>query len=75
MKKQISTRWMKALLNSTDQNIWNLKVQIRNEESTVYRAKLLEDLVREVETRTLIQAELDKTTPFNRLRKFFSLTI
>ena len=75
MKKQISKRWMKALLNSTDQNIWNLKVQIRNEESTVYRAKLLEDLVREVETRTLIQAELDKTTAFNRLRKFFSLTI
>ena len=75
MKKQISKRWMKALLNSTDQNIWNLKVQIRNEESTVYRAKLLEDLVREVESRTLIQAELDKTTAFNRLRKFFSLTI
>ena len=75
MKKQISKRWMKALLNSTDQNIWNLKVQSRNEESTVYRAKLLEDLVREVESRTLIQAELDKTTAFNRLRKFFSLTI
>ena len=75
MKKQISKRWMKALLNSTDQNIWNLKVQIRNEEDTVYRAKLLEDLVREVESRTLIQAELDKTTAFNRLRKFFSLTI
>ena len=75
MKKQISKRWMKAFLNSTDQNIWNLKVQIRNEESTVYRAKLLEDLVREVETRTLIQAELDKTAPFNRLRKFFSHTI
>ena len=75
MKKQFSKRWMKALLNATDQIIWNLKVQIRNEESTVYRAELLEDLVREVETRTLIQAELDKTTAFNRLRKFFSLTI
>ena len=75
MKKQISKRWMKAFLNSTDQNIWNLKVQIRNEASTVRRAELVEDLVREVENRTLIQAELDETTAFNRLRKFFSHTI
>ena len=75
MKKQISKRWMKALLNSTDQNIWNLKVQIRNEASTVRRAELVEDLVREVENRTLIQAELDETTAFSRLRKFFSHTI